>query len=369
MPVPSDDAASQLATRILAPPASDIGVGSAPSIALCGCAWNTPSRAFARTTKVGLTAGVLSCLGRLADRQPWVPTCTPPASHLQRNRRSRLVAPMKKLLARTNTAGVRLTSSRPSSWNPGPPRGSDQRAFSRPPYRTPTRIICFKEERGFVTCSSLDDVNRTPSHAHTTLAQGASARDTIHVSCACVSDLSSTFHFPDLSFSMWVGSEQNPLCASANEESDPLVNNAPLSGYEPKFFDDYHISETTEIFIQDSSSDTRPSSLHDSEISDDTIGRALSSPLFTQEREEPASHGQACHSPEESLLSSQSLSVCHSRTERPVHQLSSLSSYSKEKPSRDSENERIRILLEPQKEKFLSHFRAEIKKTRVPSRL
>ena len=78
------------------------------------------------------------------------------------------------------------------------------------------------------------------------------------------------------------------MCASANEESGPLVNNAPLTGYEPKFFDDYHFSETTEIFIQESSSDTRPSNLHDSEISDYTIGRALSSPLITQEREEPA---------------------------------------------------------------------------------
>ena len=79
---------------------------------------------------------------------------------------------------------------------------------------------------------------------------------------------------------MWIGSERNPLCASANEESDPLVKNAPLTGHEPKIFDNYHISETTEIFIQESSSDTRPSYLHDSEISDDTIGRALSSPLL-----------------------------------------------------------------------------------------
>ena len=50
-----------------------------------------------------------------------------------------------------------------------------------------------------------------------------------------------------------------------------------------------------------------------------------------------------------SLLPAQSLSVCHSRTGRPVHELSSLSSRSREKPSRDSENERIRILLERQK--------------------
>ena len=28
---------------------------------------------------------------------------------------------------------------------------------------------------------------------------------------------------------MWIGSELNPLCASANEESGPLVNNAPLT--------------------------------------------------------------------------------------------------------------------------------------------
>ena len=60
---------------------------------------------------------------------------------------------------------------------------------------------------------------------------------------------------------------------------------APLTGYESNFFDDYHFSETTDIFLQESSSDTRPSYLHDSEISDYTIGRALSSPLFTQERE------------------------------------------------------------------------------------
>ena len=29
---------------------------------------------------------------------------------------------------------------------------------------------------------------------------------------------------------MWIGSELNSLCASANEESGPLVNNAPLTG-------------------------------------------------------------------------------------------------------------------------------------------
>ena len=105
-----------------------------------------------------------------------------------------------------------------------------------------------------------------------------------------------------------------------------------------------------------------PSYLHDAEISDDTIGRALSSSPFTQEREEPAGRRQAYHSPDESLLSSQSLSVGHVRTGRPVHELSPLSSCSKEKPRRDSENERIWILLERQKEQILADCRAEIQK-------
>ena len=138
------------------------------------------------------------------------------------------------------------------------------------------------------------------------------ARHLIHVSYACVFDPSSTlsshssfvspiFYFillKDTSSSMWIGLEQDPLCTSPNEELGTLANNAPLTGYEPKFFDYCHFTETTEIFIQESSSDTRPSYLHDSEITDDTIGRALSSPLFTQEREEPAGRRQAYHSPE-----------------------------------------------------------------------
>ena len=162
---------------------------------------------------------------------------------------------------------------------------------------------------------------------------------------------------------MWVGSERSTLCASANEELGTLADNTPLTGYEPKIFDDYHISETTEIFIQESSSDSRPSNLHDWEISDYTIGRALSSPLFTQEREDPASRRQAYHSLEESLLSSQSLSVGHVRKGRLVSdEFGSLISNVRENPCCDSENEQIRILLERQKEQILADYRAEIQK-------
>ena len=120
-------------------------------------------------------------------------------------------------------------------------------------------------------------------------------------------------------------------------------------------------SETTEIFIRESSSDSRPSNLHDSEISDLTIGMALSSPLFTQEREYPAGRRQAYRSPGESLLSSQSLSVGHVRTRRPVSdEFGSLISNVSKNPRRDSENEKIKILLERQKEQILADYRAEI---------
>ena len=98
------------------------------------------------------------------------------------------------------------------------------------------------------------------------------------------------------------------------------------------------------------------------ELDDETIGKALSSPLFIQEREEPAGRRQAYHSPDEGLLSSQSLSVGHVRTERPVNELSSLSSSVRGNPSRDSENEQIRIQLERQKEQILADCRAEIQK-------
>ena len=150
---------------------------------------------------------------------------------------------------------------------------------------------------------------------------------------------------------MWMSSEQDPLCTSPNEESGPLANNTLLTGYEPNLFDDFHYS------------DTILSHLHDAELSDETIGRALSSPLFIQEREEPAGRRQAYHSFEESLLPSQSLSVCHVRTGRPVSdEFGSLISNVRENPCREMENETIRILLERQKEQILADCRTEIHK-------
>ena len=62
-------------------------------------------------------------------------------------------------------------------------------------------------------------------------------------------------------------------------------------------------------------------------------------------------------------MSSQSLSVGHVRTGRPVpDEFGSLISNVRENPCRDSENEQIRILLERQKEQNLADYRAEIEK-------
>ena len=51
-----------------------------------------------------------------------------------------------------------------------------------------------------------------------------------------------------------------------------MDNNTPLTSYEPNILDDFHFSETTEIFFQGQCSDTVPWYLLDVECSDETIG-------------------------------------------------------------------------------------------------
>ena len=79
-----------------------------------------------------------------------------------------------------------------------------------------------------------------------------------------------------------------------------MANTTSSSGYEPNVIDNFDYSETyTAIFQNESVNiDTEPSYSCDAELDDELIGKALSSPLFTQEREEPANLGQTYHSHE-----------------------------------------------------------------------
>ena len=114
-----------------------------------------------------------------------------------------------------------------------------------------------------------------------------------------------------LSYTLLTTPRQSTTAPPPLGESCPLAEFTPHSSYEPKLLDDFHYSETTEIIFQDESSDKDavPSYLCDAELDDETIGKALSSPLFIQERQEPADRRQAYHSHEESLLPAQSFTV------------------------------------------------------------
>ena len=82
----------------------------------------------------------------------------------------------------------------------------------------------------------------------------------------------------------------------------------PFTGYEPNVLDDLHYSKTSAMIFQDESGDidTEPSYSCDAKLDDENMEKALSSPLFTLEREEPANRRQAYRSHEESLLPAQS---------------------------------------------------------------
>ena len=131
----------------------------------------------------------------------------------------------------------------------------------------------------------------------------------------------------------------------------------PPTGHEPN---EYHITEASEHNSQEPLVEQR--ALNEFDHDDVTIGKALSSPLFIQEREDDASRRRAYHSHDEGLSSSQSSSVGH-RTERPiVAQFDSQIPNVRENPRHSSESEQIRILLERQREQILADCQAEIRK-------
>ena len=204
----------------------------------------------------------------------------------------------------------------------------------------------------------------------TRVAQVISLACAHHISCVifmrscCVFDSLRLLHFPVsadhlLSYHLVLPLAHQlhlPRCGGGPWRT--LAEYDRLTGFEPN---DYHISEATEPYIQESSGENGSLNSHDLEY-DDTTGMALSSPLFTQKREDAASRRRAHHSHDEGLSSSQSSSVGH-RTERPVvEQFDSQISNVREIPRHSSENEQIRILLERQREQILADCQAEIRK-------
>ena len=114
---------------------------------------------------------------------------------------------------------------------------------------------------------------------------------------------------------MWTAPRQITTATSSNEEF------CSLTEFTPQVMSPSSLT-TAEIIFKEQSSDKDavPSYLCDAELEDETIGTALSSPLFLQERQAPADRRKVYHSYEESLSPAQSFSVCCSRTGRPgVH--------------------------------------------------
>ena len=190
------------------------------------------------------------------------------------------------------------------------------------------------------------------------------ARHLIHVSCACVFDLSHLLlHPPDLSLSLPCGCCWSKIpCALRRMRSLALWSTTPLS----QVMSPTSATTTTSQRPLKVSSRSPPATQGPRTC---MTRRSVTTPLPERSlhhcslRSEPACRGQAYHSPEESLLSSPSLSVGHVRTGRDVNdQFDSLIPSVRENPCRDSENEQIRILLERQKEQILADRRAEIQK-------
>ena len=175
-------------------------------------------------------------------------------------------------------------------------------------------------------------------------------RTGVSLNALCLSLPSSTCALTWAPSSMWARQGKWPLRLRQPRSLAPWQNTLPLTGYEPNLRDNFDHSETSAMIFQGESGDidTEPSYSCDAELDDEIIGKALSSPLFIQEREEPANLRQTYHSHEESLLPAQSF-FTRTSTRRPVYELSSCQ---KRRSSREMESERIRILLERQKNKF-----------------
>ena len=109
------------------------------------------------------------------------------------------------------------------------------------------------------------------------------------------------------------------------------------------------------MIFQDESGDidTDPSYSCDAEVDDETIGKALLHHCSFRSEKNQRTEDKLI-----TLMICQLSPFSHTRTERPVHELSSCTRNS----SRELENARFRILLERQKEQILADCKGEIQK-------
>ena len=103
--------------------------------------------------------------------------------------------------------------------------------------------------------------------------------------------------------------------------------------------------------------DTEPSYSFDMELDDELIRKELSSPLFTQEREEPANLRQTDHPHEESLLPAQSSFRTHKYGKTRVR--TKFKFVSKTEIKSRPGNKQIWILFERRQEQILAEARSE----------
>ena len=119
------------------------------------------------------------------------------------------------------------------------------------------------------------------------------------------------------------------------------------------------------IFEEESGDiDTEPSYLCDAELDDETIGKALSSPLFIQEREEPADRRQA-------YLTLMKKVCCQlspfSHTQERGDPYTNLVRVNENQVAKWKTKE-SGFSLKDKKERIFSEVRTEIQKTRISSR-
>ena len=196
-----------------------------------------------------------------------------------------------------------------------------------------------------------------PSMGERLIVRSLSVSSCLSLSCFSLLFTSSLPHSDQHFFSNVNSVEGINHCAFAQRGVLPHGDIPSSTGYEPNVLDDFHYSETSEMIFQEESGDidTEPSYLCDAELDDETIGKALTTV-------HPGARRISGPKTTLSLLwrkfIASSVFFAHTRTGRPVHELSSC----RQKPSREMENETIRILFERHKEQILADFRAEIQK-------